>query len=219
MRELSLKTVENPHIEDGKIVNRILSGEKELFEILIRRYNQVLYRTVRSYFTDEAEIEDIMQNTYLKAYSKLHQFRGEAAFSTWLIRIGINEALLRLRARKNQKEVNLSVYELPEKEFVDYPDNPETKVINMETQYIIEKSIDKLPEKYRVIYVLKEVEGMDNEAIADCLNLSSSNVKVRLHRAKNMLKETLYNITSDKRVFEFGNNRCDHIVEYVMKHI
>ena len=218
MRELSLTRVEKSTLDDAKIVNRILGGDKELFEILIRRYNQVLYRTIRSYLTHEPEVEDIMQNTYLKAFSKLHQFRGEAAFSTWLIRIGINEALLRIRSGKRQKIINLTDDTVPEK-VLSLHENPETNVIYMETQYLIEKSIDQLPEKYRIVYVLKEIEGMDTDEIAGCLNLSASNVKVRLHRARKLLKETIYKYTVEKTVFEFGNKRCDRIVEYVMIHI
>ncbi|MGH2643781.1 MAG: sigma-70 family RNA polymerase sigma factor, partial [Chitinophagaceae bacterium] len=95
-------------ISDVEVARRVIQGEKELFEILLRRYNQLLYRVIRGYLSDEKEVEDIMQDTYLHAYEKLQQFRGDASFSTWLIRIGINEALGRIRKLKKQPVLKLA---------------------------------------------------------------------------------------------------------------
>src|SRR5690606_37096556 len=100
MGVIALEKASSARLEDEVVVRRVLSGEKELFEILLRRYNQTLYRVIRGYLRDESDVEDAMQDTYLKAFDKLEQFQGKAAFSTWLIRIGINEALLRLRKLK-----------------------------------------------------------------------------------------------------------------------
>lgn len=209
---------------DSLVIKRVLSGEKELFEILMRRYNQTLYRVIRSYLKDDADAEDAMQEAYLKAYDKLQQFKGNSAFSTWLIRIGINEALLRIRSLKKTK----SLYDTEEdgiqtEKVLQIPDstqmNPEKKIINKELTTLIEQSIDQLPPKYRTIYMLKEVEGMDNEQIAQCLDITPGNVKVRLHRAKELLKNAIYERSTDTEIFEFGTSRCDRIVNTVMKRI
>tara|TARA_A100000171_G_C2138525_1_gene152516 strand:+ start:5939 stop:6604 length:666 start_codon:yes stop_codon:yes gene_type:complete len=208
-------------MSDSEIIRRVLGGEKELFEILMRRYNQTLYRVIRSYMTVESDVEDAMQEAYLKAYEKLDQFRGNAAFSTWLVRIGMNEALQRIRKNKRiffideQAEASGRIIQLPDNGQM----NPEKNVIKHETRLMVEKSIDQLSEKYRVIFMLHQVEGMSNTEIAAALDLTESNVKVRLHRAKKMLKEELFKQSVDVSAFEFGNSRCDRIVQFVMDRI
>lgn len=212
-----------PKIQDEVVVRRVLSGEKELFEILLRRYNQTLYRVIRGYLRDPEDIEDAMQETYMKAFDKLQQFQGKSAFSTWLIRIGINEALLRIRFLKKSRSMVLHEGEVDEEKIVHFTGsqemNPEKLAINNETRQLIEDAIDQLPEKFRIIYILKEIEGMKNEDIANCLDLSAPNVKVRLHRAKALLKETLYKISATSEIFEFGNTRCDLLVARVMSRL
>lgn len=209
-------------LDDRVIVKRVVAGEKELFEILLRRYNQTLYRVIRGYLKDQDEVQDAMQNAYLKAFDKLYQFQGTSSFSTWLIRIGINEALLRLKDIKREKVIYLNPKEVSLKVVNQIPDkqmNPEKVFIRQESQQLLEQAIDNLPEKYRVIYILKEIEGLDNTEVAESLGLSDSNIKVRLHRAKSLLKESLYKVSVKDGVFEFGNSRCDAVVDFVMKHI
>jgi RNA polymerase sigma-70 factor (ECF subfamily) len=223
MEAIRISDYQSTPMQDGVIVRRILSGEKELFEILMRRHNQTLYRIVKGYLQDDDDVEDVMQNTYLKSYDKLQQFQGSAAFSTWLIRIGINESLLKIRDTKKRNTVYISENELRYEKIVQLTDskqmNPEKLAIRHETRKLIEHAIERLPEKYRVIYILKEVEGLDNREIEKCLDISDSNIKVRLHRAKSILKEVLYELHSNKDLFEFGNSRCDRIVNSVMAHI
>src|SRR3970040_22406 len=129
-------------MQDEVVVNRVLGGEKELFEILLRRYNQTLYRVIRGYLRDEEDVEDAMQNTYMKAFDKLQQFQGNAAFSTWLIRIGINEALLRLRRIKKSRSVYVTDVDVDGEKIIQLPDNklmnPEKQAINLETRQLIE---------------------------------------------------------------------------------
>lgn len=162
-----------------------------------------------------------MQDSYIKAYQKLEQFNAQAAFSTWLIRIGINEALQFIRKNKRvlnnfgKKETIDTVFQLPDANQM----NPEKKLIKAETRALVETAIDQLPEKYRTIFVLHEVEGMTNPEIAACLDLSDANVKVRLHRAKKHLKEELYKLSLDKRIFEFGNHKCDEVIQNALSSI
>jgi RNA polymerase sigma-70 factor (ECF subfamily) len=209
-------------LDDADVVTRVLAGEKELFEILMRRHNQTLYRVIRGYLRDDDEIRDTMQNTYLKAFDKLYQFQGNAAFSTWLIRIGINEALLRLKAIKKGKVIYLAADDVGAERLDRIPDksiNAEKVIIRQEVQQLMEHAIDNLPEKYRVIYVMKEVEGLSNVQIAECLDLTEANVKVRLFRARTILKNILLGLSEDTEIFEFGNARCDALVKYVMTNI
>ena len=221
MEAIKLNEITVGKMSDTEVIRRILSGEKELFEILMRRYNQTLYRVIRSYMTVESDVEDAMQEAYLKAYEKLDQFKGTAAFSTWLVRIGMNEALQRIRKNKRiffideQVEASGRIIQLPDNGQM----NPEKNVIKHETRLMVEKSIDQLSEKYRVIFMLHQVEGMSNTEIAAALDLTESNVKVRLHRAKKMLKEELFKQSVDVSAFEFGNSRCDRIVQFVMDRI
>ncbi|MGW8123485.1 RNA polymerase sigma factor [Roseivirga echinicomitans] len=221
MKAIKLNQLAVGKLTDTEVIRRVLAGEKELFEILMRRYNQTLYRVIRSYITAEGDVEDAMQEAYLKAYEKLDQFRGSAAFSTWLVRIGMNEALQKIRKNKrvffinDQTEASSQIFQLSDQGQM----NPEKNVIKHETRLMVEKSIDQLPEKYRVIFMLHQVEGMSNTEIAAALDLTESNVKVRLHRAKNMLKDQLFKQSLDATAFEFGNSRCDGIVQYVMDRI
>src|ERR1041385_253705 len=209
-------------LDDADVVTRVLAGEKELFEILMRRHNQTLCRVIRGYLRDDDEIRDTMQNTYLKAFDKLYQFQGNAAFSTWLIRIGINEALLRLKAIKKGKVIYLAADDVGAERLDRIPDksiNAEKVIIRQEVQQLMEHAIDNLPEKYRVIYVMKEVEGLSNVQIAECLDLTEANVKVRLFRARTILKNILLGLSEHTEIFEFGNARCDALVKYVMTNI
>ena len=203
-------------IPDFMVVQKVLDGETELFEILLRRYNELLYRTVRSYIDRPSDIDDVMQDTYIKAFQKLYQFKNESLFSTWLIRIGINEALQRKRKFKRYQMLDIS----NEKGIVQLADrsimNPERKTMYAESVHIIEKAIDLLPEKYKIVYMLREVQDLEISEISDSLGLSNSNVKVRLHRARNMMKESVMKFSNAKNAFEFGNSKCDRLVEQVM---
>jgi RNA polymerase sigma-70 factor (ECF subfamily) len=208
-------------LPDSKVVQRVLEGEKELFEILLRRYNQRLFRVIRSYIHSEDDTRDIMQDAYVKAYLKLQQFNNQSSFSTWLIRIAINEALQHIRKNKRlvtnygKTESLENVFQLPDTNQM----NPEKQAIKTETRALVEQAVDRLPEKYKLVFVLHQVEGLSNPEIAECLELTDSNVKVRLHRAKNLLKEELFKATNDASIFEFGNHKCDLMVEDVMKRI
>ena len=222
MEVLNLNDFNNHKIEESEIINRILSGEKELFEILVKRNNQKLYRVIRGYLKDEAEIEDIMQDSYVKAFSKLHQFKLESSFSTWLIRIGINESLARIKENgKRYHHTEQSDY--PGNTILEIPDNrhlnPQDKMLRNEAKQILENTIDSLDRKYKTVYIMKEVEEMSLNEISVVLDLTVANVKVRLHRSKEMLKAKLFEVTNDKNIFEFGFSRCDRITEIVMKKI
>lgn len=221
MKAININDFNNHKIKETEVIKRILSGEKELYEILVRRNNQKLYRIVRSYLKDETEIEDIMQNSYLKAFTKLYQFKLESSFSTWLIRIGINESLARLKEKGKLHHLHEQSDNLKRNTILEIPDstqlNPQDKMIRNEARHVLENAIDSLDIKYKTVYIMKEVEEMSLKEISIALDLTIANVKIRLHRSKEMLKEKLYEVANDKNVFEFGFYRCDRVTENVMK--
>ncbi|MFH6983707.1 RNA polymerase sigma factor [Marinoscillum luteum] len=221
MEAININDFSDHQIKDADVIKRILSGEKELYEILVRRNNQRLYRVIRSYIKEETEIEDVMQNSYIKAYNKLYQFNSDSQFSTWLIRIAINESLAELK--KKGKTLYLNNKDINDDLILEIPDhrqlNPQEKMAQTETKYLLENAIDQLSIKYRTVYVMKEVEEISLKEIATTLNISVANVKIRLHRSKEMLKESLLKLTNNTDVFEFGYSRCDRVTEKVMSSI
>lgn len=223
MEAIPINDFNNFKVKETEIIKRILGGEKELYEILVRRNNQKLYRVIRTYLTEETEIEDVMQNSYIKAYTKLHQFRLESSFSTWLIRIGINESLACLKENKHISPLKEPANNINQNTLLEILDNkqinPQDIMIRNEAKILLENAIDHLDIKYKAVYILKEIEEMSLKEIASALDLSVANVKVRLHRSKVMLKEKLYEISIDKNIFEFGFNRCDRITANVMDQI
>src|SRR5690606_28258719 len=147
MEAIHLKIIKNHKLEENDIIRRILGGEKELYEILVKRNNQKLYRIVRSYLKDDAEIQDIMQETYVKAFTKLNLFKMQSQFSTWLIRIGINESLARLRDKGKVYDVSSPLDHL-NNTILEIPDsiqlNPQERMIRSEARQLLENAIDSL---------------------------------------------------------------------------
>lgn len=210
----------SPKLSEQELIERILQGEKKWFGVLIKSNNQKLFRIIRSYTSNDESAKDIMQNTYLRAYEKLDQFRFESAFSTWLIRIGINESLMHLRRKKRQRKITPYVRADDDINGVSTGIewiNPEAKAIQNETRSLLEEAIDHLPDLYRTVYVMREIEEMSIEETARLLDLSQTNTKVRLHRAKNMLKNELTEHNRDKDLYEFGGGRCDEMHDQVMR--
>ena len=199
---------------DVEIVRRVLAGERSLFELILRRYNQRIYRAVRAIVRDESEVEDVMQQAYVNAYTHLHQFAERASFTTWLTRIAINEALARVRPTGLTNDFVMDTIESKA------PD-PEEQAVASELRNLVEAEIAALPEHYRSVLMLREVEGLSTSETAECLAVQEDVVKTRLHRARAMLRDTLYRragLTFDG-LFTFGHGRCDRVVAAVMARI
>ena len=205
-------------ISDVQVVARVLQGDIASFELIMRRYNRRLYRVARGILADDAAAEDVVQETYLKAYSNLSTFKNKAAFATWLTRIAVYEALALKRKRKqsepfpdhHQHEVDMRMH---------HPDqDPAVKVSNQELGRILVDTIDGLDEDLRVVFVMRMVEELDTRETSECLGISESNVKVRLHRARTILRERIdQQIGADTRhLFQFDGQRCDRIVDAVL---
>ena len=207
-------------ISDKEIIGRIIAGEKNLYALIVRRYNQRLYKVGMSILNDDAEVEDVMQVTYIKAYENLKKFEFKSAFSTWLTRILINESLLRLKQRKKSVPINDETMqnEVNQPSSIEIP-TPYMQTLNVELKAILEKAILDLPEKYRTVFIMREIENMNVAETQECLDISEANVKVRLNRAKTLLKNSLSEYYKNEELLQFHLTRCDRMVELVMKQV
>lgn len=207
----------NPELlSDNEIISEVVAGNTNLFAILTERYNQQLFRVIRGYLNNEDDVKDVMQSAYIKAFENLEQFRGEAQFSTWLIRIAINEALKKIKSQKNFSDIN----DVTNPEKFDQKERsastPESKVINDDMNKHLEKAIDTLPPKYRSVLIMREIEQMSTRETAEKLEITRSNVKVRLHRAKNMLRDELTDMLREIDLFSFKGEDCNQMTRRVM---
>lgn len=200
-------------LSDGEVVARVLAGDTSLFEILMRRYNQRLFRVARGILADDAEAEDVMQEAYLRAFRELASFRGEALFSTWLTRIACHEALA--RAQRRRRLVPIQGGESPEPA-AESP-GPDRNLENRELQALLREAVEVLPDPLRAVFSLREIEGLSTEETADLLGLTEENVRVRLHRARRTLRESLdRRIGAEvRRLYLFNGALCDRMVERV----
>jgi RNA polymerase sigma-70 factor, ECF subfamily len=202
-------------LSDDEIVRSVLAGEKALYEVLMRRHNRKLYRAVRSILKDEDEVEGVMQQAYVSAYFKLDSFRGASSFSTWLIRIAIHEAFARLR--RSRRFVENDAQDLMTR-FPSKDRDPEELASDRELGRMLEQAIDGLPQMYRTVFLMREIEGLGTIETAECLGLSPENVKVRRHRARSRLRYALYDRvgTEVEAAFPFHAPRCDRVAAAVL---
>jgi RNA polymerase sigma-70 factor (ECF subfamily) len=207
----------NPEeISDEAVIARVRAGETDLFEVIMRRYNQRLYRVTRSIVRNDAEAEDIVQDAYVRAYTHLAQYAGKAKFSTWLTRIAVNEGLRRLRNRGRSDDMERMASTTPLA-----AEGPEKQVSDREFRQIMESAIERLPSAYRLVVMLRDVEDLSTAEAADCLGIPVATVKTRLHRGRALLRETLGSTlgVTRRELFAFGFSRCDRLVRLVLQRI
>jgi RNA polymerase sigma-70 factor, ECF subfamily len=208
---------------DHQVVDRVRAGDTALYEIIMRRYNQRLYRVTYAILRDDAEAEDVIQDAYVRAYQHLDQFAGYAPFSIWLTRIAVHEALRRLQIRKRSQQfddiehdeespMNGAETTIPETSL-----DPEQRASNAELGQLLEQAVLELPEQYRTVIMLRDVEELSTAETAAALELTEQNVKVRLHRGRAMMRDRLFARVgaSGKNAFPFMGVRCDSIVSGV----
>jgi RNA polymerase sigma-70 factor (ECF subfamily) len=225
MHPVSVKTAVKD-LSDTEIARRIALGDREAFELLMRRYNQTLYRTARSILKDDAEAEDAVQEAYMLAYRAIGAFRGDAKLSTWLIRIVVNEAIARSRKRSRraqiiqlssgEPETDVGAAEVNMNEATT--EQPEHAALRAETRRLLEAKIDALPEVFRTVFVLRALEELSVEETAASLGIPAATVRTRYFRAKGLLREALAR-EIDFAVgdaFAFAGARCDRIVAGVL---
>jgi len=211
----------NAVLTDEEVVRRVIEGEPALFEILMRRYNQRLFRITRSIVTNDHEAEDIIQDAYVRAYEHLSQFEGRARFSTWLTKIAIYEAYARVRRVDYQKVDSLSVLEDNGLDLKSEERDPERQIYTGELRLALEKAFDALPDGYRSVFMMREVEGLSTAETAECLEISEENVKTRLHRARASLQRELYSLAGAEGngAFQFLGARLVGVVARVLEPI
>jgi len=211
-------------LSDDEIVRRVTGGEPALFEILMRRHNRRVYRAARAVVRDEAEVEDIMQQAYMNAFVHLHQFEERAQFSTWLVRIVLNEAFARRRRRQVLTAGAMDPADAGDRglhALSATQADPEHQAYASELRRILEHAVDALPDSYKVVFVLRDIEGMTTSEAGECLGLGEEAVKTRLHRARGMIRRSVTAEIggAESHAFPFHAPRCDRIVAAVLRRI
>jgi RNA polymerase sigma-70 factor (ECF subfamily) len=205
-------------VADEVIVGRVLEGDIAAFEHIMRRYNQRLFRLVRSMIADENECEDVLQETYVRAFEHLNQFAGQAKFSTWLTRIAVHAAIARRRRLGRSPSIDFSAPDNVGMVPLTRRPGAEREASIKELGMVLNTAVDSLPEELRTVFALRMVEGLDTSETANCLELSEANVKVRLHRARALLRTRIDARlgTEVRQLYQFGGERCDRIVSAVL---
>ena len=208
-------------LSDNEVVRRILAGDAASFELLMRRYKQRIFRVVRSIVRDDDEAEDVVQDSYVRAFEHLSQFGERAKFSTWLTRIAVNEALAR---KRRQKAIQYMDFNEPKNngfEPSSAKKEADHQLCNDELRNVLTQAIDDLPDELRSVFTLRLVEELDTDETASCLEISESNVKVRLHRARLILRQRIDEQigASVRQVYQFDGERCDRIVKAVLQRL
>ncbi len=212
---------------ERELVERAKNGEPSAFRVIMERNNRRLYRVARAVMKDDIEAEDVVQETYLRAFSNLSKFRGEASLTTWLTRIALNEALG--LKRKQRVTVTLESVETAQKtsaQIIRFPamnteTDPERSAAQREIRKLLERAVDALPEPFRLVFVMRDVEGMSIEETASRVGIRPETVKTRLHRARQLLRRSLDGQLAStlKDAFPFAGARCARITGAVLKRL
>jgi len=211
-----------PLLADADVVRRVKDGEIGLFEIVMRRYNQRLYRIVRSILGNESEVEDVLQDAYLSAFRHLEQFAGRSSFATWLTKIAVHEAMARARRGRrfplseSSEPNDATILEIRS----PLPD-PEETAARRELMRLVEEAVDHLPAAFREVFVMREIEQMSQAETADCLDIKEETVKTRLHRARGHIESYLLARAGQeiRTAYSFGDARCTAVVMTVLSRI
>jgi RNA polymerase sigma-70 factor, ECF subfamily len=206
---------------DEEIIGQVLNGNAAMFELLMRRYNERVYRAARAIVRDEQEAEDVMQQAYVNAFTHLRQFSGAARFSTWLTKIAINESLARVRRRSRYEAFDDELSKVEPFMSRNPAENPERQAFTGELRGLLEWAIDTLPDGMREVFVLREIEGLSTSEVAESLGVSEDVVKTRLSRGRAALRRVLLDRTgaTAPEAFRFYRPRCDRVVHHVLAQI
>lgn len=206
-------------LTDPEVVSRVLDGETALFEVLMRRHNQRVFRAARAILRDDREAEDVMQEAYVNAFAHLSQFDGRAQLSTWLTKIAVHEAIARAKKQKRYQPLDALPMEIQMPKTTT-PD-PERQAFGRELGGLIESAVDRLGDGYREVFMLRQIEGLSTAETADVLGVSEDVVKTRFSRARQALQQDLLDRAgiASASAFTFGNDHCDRLVAVVMSRI
>jgi len=221
-----LQLAEVDRLSDTELVDRARSRDELAVRAITKRYNRRLFRLARSILRDDAEAEDVVQESYVRAFTGLDLFRGDASFGTWITRIAVNEALGRLRRRRPTIDWETYSENRTTAQVIDFPasavsNDPERMMAQSEVRAVLERAIDELPDAFRAVFVARIVEGLTIEETADLFGLKPETVKTRLHRARGLLRDAL-----DKQMgpmltstFPFDGARCDRMTDAVVRRV
>ncbi|MBB6488695.1 RNA polymerase sigma factor [Rhizobium lusitanum] len=215
-------------LSNADVVAHARTGDEVAIRILVQRHNRRLFRTARAIVHDDAEAEDVVQATYVHAFTRLDTFRDEAQFTTWLTRIALNEALGRVRRRRPSvglEEIDMTA-EPRRGELLQFPTSlfvadPEAEFSRSETRRLLERAIDGLPDEFRAIFVLRDVEGMSTEEAASYLGIKPETAKTRLHRARKMMRGAIEKqlVGAFTQLFPFDGARCAAMADRVVRQL
>lgn len=210
-------------LSDDELVSLARSRDEDAVRILVQRYNQRLYRIARGITGDDAEADDVVQATYVRAFTHLDRFRGKAAFSTWLTRIALNEAYGRVRRKR--PTVELSEIDAPADggqvimfPMTPRPTDPETSISRQQVRELLEAALDRLPKAFRMVFILRELEELSVEETAALLGIKPGTVKTRLFRARRLMRTEIQKAVSANfaELFPFAGSRCASMADKVM---
>jgi RNA polymerase sigma-70 factor, ECF subfamily len=222
MRHAPIAALASAAPDDAELVRRALSRDEAAVRAIMQANNRRLYRLARGILRNDAEAEDVVQDTYVRAFTHLEQFRGDSSLSTWLSRIAMNEALGRLRRQKPGVEWSELEKSAPQAQIIPFPlassDDPEKSMAQREIQHVVEHAIDELPEPFRLVFITRVIEGMNVEETAEILGLKPETVKTRLHRARNLLRDNVERKIGPvvMEAFPFAGRRCERLTEAVL---
>lgn len=210
---------------DADLVRGTLERDGRAFRAIMKKYNQRLYRIARGIVRNDSEAEDVVQESYVKAFAHLDGFRGDSSLSTWLSRIVMNEALGRLRTRRRNVDIETVESFGTQAEIIQFPNtarsDPERNMAQRELLQLVEQATDKLPDVYRMVFVARVIEGLSIEETAEVLGIRPETVKTRLHRARRLVREHLDTQIGPVMLdaFPFAGKRCERVTQKVMKRL
>lgn len=206
--------------KDSEVIENVLKGDTALFEIIIRRYNPFLHKTGMAFGFNHEDTQDLMQESFVSAYLHLDSFQNRSSLKTWLISIMVRQCIRKKGKRSSQSEITSLIQDNSIPMFSGSQHNDVNKLmINRELNYVIEQALLKMPEDHRIVFLQREVNGLSSAETAEALQISESNVKVRLHRARIMLRKEIEKTYTPEDIFDFNLKFCDLMVDRVMGEI
>ncbi|MEO9022466.1 MAG: sigma-70 family RNA polymerase sigma factor [Ginsengibacter sp.] len=205
---------------DMEIIHKVIEGDVKLYEILIRRYNSFLYKIGRTYKYNHQDTEDLMQDAYINAYYNLKKFENRSTFKTWFTRIMLNLCYQKRQKSSFKNEIIANDIQNEKSDIMFHQSTNNEKItVNKELGRVLENAIHEIPEDYRIVFTLRELNGLSVAETSEALNITESNVKVRMNRARNMLQTQIKKMYSPEEIFEFNLIYCDGMVTRVMVQI
>jgi RNA polymerase sigma-70 factor (ECF subfamily) len=226
MRHAQTSPIAAAGTADADLVARARARDEAAIRTIMQANNRRLYRLARGILRNDGEAEDVVQETYVRAFTHLDGFRGDSSLATWLARIAMNEALGRLRRQRPSVDLGTLAPGVLEAQIIQFPlsapsEDPEKSMAQREIQHVVEHAIDELPEAFRIVFITRVIEGMNVEETADILGLKPETVKTRLHRARTMLRDNV-----EKKIgpvvmeaFPFAGKRCERLTDAVLKRL